>query len=692
MTNVFATPWLYRKLAFALALMAGAMLASKLSLAADAAIAYLDDINFVALPGDRVEATLSLSGGTVDPIIFTVDEPARIALDFPNTKNRLNWRTKRIGIGMIKSVSAIEAGERTRIVVNLIKQVAYTTEKSPNKIVLTVNNSAPSAPNPSQVKVENLSAQNAAKTNVDSVDFRRGDAGEGRIVVTLSDPNMIADVREEGGRIVAEFLNTTIPNELRQRLDVVDFATPVKTIDTYAEGGNVRIVITPSTEYEHLAYQSENTLTIDVKPIAKSKDTAARKTEYTGEKLSLNFQDIEVRAVLQLLADFSGLNVVVSDTVQGNITLRLKNTPWDQALDIILKTKGLAMRQNGNIILVAPGEEIAAREKLELQAKKQISELAPLRSELIQVNYAKAAVLADILKSDRNTLLSERGHVTVDERTNTLLVRDTFDRLTEIRKLVSSLDIPIRQVLIESRIVIADDKFARDLGVRLGVQNRNESGGNTTVVTDKIPTNSGADPLNINLPARIAKGNPASIALGFLTNNSMLDLELQALQTEGRGEVVSSPRVITSNQRKAVIEQGTEIAYQESTSSGANAAQFKKAVMSLAVTPQITPDDRIILDIKVNKDSVNSEVKGANGAPSIDTNAVTTQVLVDNGETIVLGGIYETRKTVSEEKVPFLGDIPLIGWLFRSKSVVNNKSELLIFVTPKIIKEQFKLQ
>lgn len=682
--------------------------------------AYLEDIKFTSLPGDRVQINLSLSGQVAEPTVFTVDEPARIALDFINTKSRLPWRSRRVGMGIIKSVAAIEAGARTRIVVNLVKQSPYNLERNGNELQLTLGSAVVASTTTDAIKSisklptsANVPAAATKTRGVESVDFRRGDSGEGRVVVTFSDPNVVVDVHEESGKILVDFLNVKLPEAMRQRLDVVDFATPVQTVDTFPDGNNVRLVITPAGEYEHLAYQSENTLTVDVKPITKAAEAARRKTEYSGEKLSLNFQDIEVRAVLQLLADFSGLNVVVSDSVQGNITLRLKNVPWDQALDIILKTKGLAMRQNGNVLLVAPGEEIAGREKLELEAQKQISELAPLRSELIQVNYAKALELASLLKSPENSLLSERGSVSVDERTNTLLVRDSIDRLDEVRKLVTNLDIPIRQVLIESRIVIADDDFARDLGTRIGMRGTKSgvSGGDvliggtanslvasprdimTSSSTTAITPRPGYDnQFGINLPAIASKGNPASLALGFLKDNTLLNLELSALQTELRGEIVSSPRVITSNQRKAMIEQGTEIPYKEASSSGAATTSFRKAVMSLEVTPQITPDDRIILDIKVNKDSVSEKVQGAEGAPAIDTNEVQTQVLVDNGETVVLGGIYEQVKQVSKAKVPLLGDIPLIGWLFRSKKEINDKRELLIFVTPKILKEQFKLQ
>jgi len=656
--------------------------------------ATLNDINFSSMPGNQVQITFSLSGDFAEPNSFTVDEPARIALDFANTKNKLSWRSRRVGMGNIKSIAAIEAGSRTRIVINLVKQVNYTSRISGDNFIVTLGSgTAEKAPTLAQPG-NTASFSTAAEKGIKDIDFRRGDSGEGRIVVTFTDSSIVADIREETGKILVEYLDADLPNELQQSLDVVDFATPVKSIDTFKDGENTKMIITPIGDYEHLAYQSDNTLTIDIKPLTAAQKATVKKAQYSGEKLSLNFQDIEVRAVLQLLADFTSLNVVVSDSVQGNITLRLKNTPWDQALDIILKTKGLAMRKNGSVMLVAPSDEIASREKLELEALKQLAELAPLRSELIQVNYAKATNLSELLKSDTNSLLSERGNVTVDERTNTLLVRDTIDRLTEIRKLITSLDIPIRQVLIESRIVIASDGFSRDLGSKLGVRGSKRSGSNTAMVSgtslglsNTAQTLTPARDFNFNFPTN--EPNPATFAVGLLTNTALLDLELSALQTEGKGEVVSNPRVITSNQKEALIEQGTEIPYLQSSSSGASTVEFKKAVLSLKVTPQITPDDRVILDLRVTKDSVGEVFSGV---PSIDTKEVQTQVLIDNGETVVLGGIFEHVQKTEKRKVPLLGDIPFLGWLFRSTSTVDEKDELLIFVTPKILKERLKLE
>jgi len=536
------------------------------------------------------------------------------------------------------------------------------------------------------------------KGTIESIDFRRGESGEGRIMVNLSDPAIVVNTFEQGDNVVVEFIGVDLPEELSRRLDVIDFATPVKVVDTKQVGDNVRMLIEAGGVFDHLAYQSEDLFTLDVKALTEVEQEKAKKDKFTysGERLSLNFQNIEVRAVLQLIADFTGLNMVASDTVSGSLTLRLKNVPWDQALDIILKTKGLAMRQTGNVILIAPTEEIAAREKLELEAQKQIEELAPLRSEFIQVNYAKASTLSTLLRAEENSLMTDRGRVSVDERTNTLLVRDTADAINDIREMVATLDIPVRQVLIESRIVIADDTFNRDLGVRFGVSYQwNVNGSNRTQAaiggglegdTNFNGTAAFSTAGNENLIVDLPIGNPAS-AIKFAVvsiPDFILQLELQALQLEGRGEVISNPRVVTANQKEATIEQGTEIPFQEASSSGATSTSFKKAVLSLRVTPQITPDDRVIMDLEVNQDTVGQEFSGI---PSVDTRSVSTQVLVDNGDTVVLGGIYEQVKREDVTKVPFFGDLPYLSWLFKTTSIRDTKTELLIFVTPRILKD-----
>jgi len=651
----------------------------------------LDKISFSTLPGDQVQVVLDMSGPVDEPLSFAIDEPARVALDFPGVSLNLPRKTEDISVGMARSVTAVEAGGRSRVVLSLVKLVPYSIDINGNQVVLTLDSTGSTT--------SQAAAKRAAgvKGGIENIDFRRGESGEGRIMVTLSDPAIVVNTFEQGDDIIVEFIGVDLPENLSRRLDVIDFATPVRVVDTKQDGGNVRMVIEASGVFDHLAYQSEDLFTLDVKALSEVEQEQAKKDKftYTGERLSLNFQNIEVRAVLQLIADFTGLNMVASDTVSGSLTLRLKNVPWDQALDIILKTKGLAMRQTGNVILIAPTEEIAAREKLELEAQKQIEELAPLRSEFIQVNYAKAATLATLLKAEENSLMTDRGRVSVDERTNTLLVRDTAEAINSIRELVATLDIPVRQVLIESRIVIADDSFNRDLGVRFGVSYAwNVNGGSTNAaIGGGLPgdTNFGGtvgfnDGTNENLLVDLPIGNPAS-AIKFAVvsiPDFILQLELQALQLEGRGEVISNPRVVTANQKEATIEQGTEIPFQEASSSGATSTSFKKAVLSLKVTPQITPDDRVIMDLAVNQDTVGQEFSGI---PSVDTRSVITQVLVDNGDTVVLGGIYEQTKREDIEKVPFFGDLPYLSWLFKTTSVRDDKRELIIFVTPRILKD-----
>jgi len=673
------------------------------------AAATLDEISYATLPGNQVQLKFSMSGDVKEPISFTTDNPARIALTFADTASQVKKKSTSISVGVARSVTAVEAGGRTRVVVNLVKLVPYSLTRKGDDFYVTLNTGGNSRSTTTAAETPAAVALETGSHSIDNIDFRRGEKGQARVVITMSDPKTIVDLKEEGGKIVANFLNSTLPEKLQQRLDVLDFATPVKTIDSYQRGNNVKVIIDPAVlEFEHLAYQTGNVMTIDVRQISKDKQAELKKKKfgYVGEKLSLNFQNIDVRAVLQLIADFTGLNLVTSDTVQGNITLRLKNVPWDQAMDIILKTKGLSKRQTGNVILVAPTEEIAAREKLELESQKQIEDLAPLRSEFIQVNYAKAEDLAALLKSEDNSLLSIRGNVTIDERTNTLLVQDTADKLIQIRNLVLTLDIPVRQVLIESRVVVANDDFSKDLGVRFGVSNRNKGSasdgttraiaGNLTGTTDLInfDTLTNTDGLSVNLPAAPSDATAASLALAIakLPFGNLLQLELSALQQEGRGEVISNPRVITANQKEAYIEQGTEIPFLTSSANGSTTITFKKAVLSLRVTPQITPDDRVIMDLTVTQDTIGTLITLlGSSVPSIDTQEVTTQVLVDNGETVVLGGVYRRRTLEESDRVPFFGDLPYVGFLFKQTTSVNEKQELLIFVTPKIIKDTLSL-
>jgi len=664
----------------------------------------LKEITFAGLPGHRVQVTFVLSRPAPDPASFTIDNPARIAFDLPATKSELATRSQAIGIGPARSVTAVEVKGRTRVVLNLFEMVPYETRVEGNRIIVVLGNQGQRPETGTTPAATGSPAAASIEPAITDVDFRRGDQGEGRVVVTLSDPSIPVDMRQEAGKIVVEFKGATLPAELERRLDVTDFATPVKLIDTESKGDEVRMEITPIGEYEYLAYQSDDQFTVEVRETTKEEKEQALKEQfgYTGERLSLNFQDIEVRSVLQLLADFTGQNIVVSDSVTGNLSLRMQNVPWDQALDIVLKTKGLAKRENGNVILIAPSEEIAAREKLELESMKQIEELAPLYSDLIQVNYAKATDLAELLSNEDSSQMSERGKVTVDVRTNTLLVQDTADKLEQIRRLVSRLDIPVRQVLIESRIVLANNDFARELGVKFGLSHNsvardNETGFilggkldgdvsyNDTITAYQVPGGNATtknEGLLVNLPVAEPSG-AIGIALGKLGSN-LLALELSAMQLEDRGEVISSPRVITSNQQEALIQQGVEIPYQQAASSGATSVTFKEAVLELKVTPQITPDDRIIMDLRVSKDSVGQIFAGV---PSVDTRSVETRVLVDNGETLVLGGIYEQERGKESERVPFFGELPGVGWLFRTERNLNEKSEMLIFVTPKIIKQ-----
>ncbi len=539
------------------------------------------------------------------------------------------------------------------------------------------------------------------------------------MVVKLSDPHTPINLHQVGNQILVDFAGAGVPANLVRRYDATDFGTPVTGFDVSRVGNGARIVINANGDFEQLAYQSDDQYVVEVQPRRKANALAEEKPVYTGERLTLNFQDIDTRAVLQLLADASGQNIVVSDSVNGNVTLRLQNVPWDQALDIVLRTKGLDKRKDGNVIIVAPQAELATREKAELAARKDVQELAPLRSEYLQVNYAKAEDMAALIKSQNNSLLSTRGSVAVDQRTNTLLLLDTTDKLADIRRLVATLDIPVRQVLIESRIVIVNNDFQRELGAIFGITAMHQNGStlyNTTGTAAGIDTqattfitgqnavnnaiNAGTVPVplstygipaaanryNVNLPVTSPAG---SIGLGLVANYILVDLELSAAQSETQANIISSPRVITANQKEATIEQGIEIPYQQSASSGATTIQFKKAVLSLKVTPQITPDNRIILDLDVREDSVGEIVVASGGVnvPSIDTREITTQVLVNDGQTVVLGGILETTQREDDQKVPFLGDIPILGHLFKSTDHTDNKDELMIFVTPKIVHE-----
>ncbi len=691
----------------------------------------LREISYSALPGNVVQIVLTAEDSLATPTSFATDNPSRIAIDFQDMKSGKVKKSQAVGIGMVRSIATIEAGERTRVVVNLADSVSHEMDVRGNQLYVTVGagpagnaskvaETASAAAEPmaevetakkSQPEAAAPKVVQSADRSIQNVDFRRGSEGEGRILITLSDPATVVDLREEGGHVVLDFMDVSLPERLMRNFDVVDFATPVKAFEVSTSGDNVHIEVTSDGEYEHLAYQADNLFAVEFRALSsEEKEAQARSKQlYTGERLSLNFQDIEVRAVLSLLADFTDLNMVTSDTVTGNITLRLQSVPWDQALDIILKSKGLSMRKSGNVIMVAPTEEIAAREKLELESQQQIEELAPLHSEYIQVNYAKAEDISDLLKTEGNQLLTpERGNVTVDSRTNMLLVRDTAAKLEDIHRLVQRLDIPVRQVLIESRVVTANDDFARDIGVRFGFNRANSSKNTELLVAGGVeghlddsatfyPTGSfmtagaglknsdDAENLMVNLPAEVSSGGGAINLLVGKIGSFLLQLELSAMQQEGKGEIISSPRVTTADRSPAIIKQGFEIPYLEASSSGAATISFKEAVLKLEVTPQITPDDRVIMDLLINRDNPDW-TRAVLGVPPLQKREVKTSVLVDNGETVVLGGIFERTKSSNTERIPFFGDLPYVGFLFKRDQKTDENTELLIFVTPKILK------
>jgi type IV pilus assembly protein PilQ len=704
------------------ALAAFATLPSRAAYAADGTA--LQSIDVQPLSSERMQLTLHLSGPAPQPLAFTIDNPARISIDLPNTTLALPSRRIDVQSSGLDSILAAEGKSRSRLVLSLDKMMPYDVQREGNTIVVTLGSASGSAQTQPQMANAGPSTADSAAAaapvqnsgyaqpwELRSIDFRRGSDGSGRVLVRLSDPHIPINLQQLGNQIVVDFSNASVPENLVRRYDATDFGTPVSSFDVTKGSHGARIAIDATGEYDQLAYQSDNEYVIELQPLKKG-EAEARRPKYTGERLTLNFQDISVRAVLQLLADASGQNIVVSDSVNGSVTLRLQNVPWDQALAIILQTKGLGQRKEGNVILVAPQEELASREKADLAAQNSVQQLEPLRSEYLQINYAKAADLAALVKTQSNSLLSKRGNVAVDDRTNTLLLQDTPENLEQINRLVARLDIPVRQVEIEARIVLVNDDFERQLGARLGITSVNANGNNGIVTTTgtaagedtivgsalnaingtgqfiNIPTGSGGAPqrYNVNLPV----ANPAgSLAVGILSGAHLIDLELSAAQAETEAKVISSPRVITANQKQATIMQGVEIPYQQSASSGATSISFKNAVLQLQVTPQITPDNRIILDLDVRDDEVGKVIVESGGinVPAIDTREVTTQVLVNDGQTVVLGGILTTNARDAQTKVPWLGDIPVLGHLFKTTDRTNNKDELLIFVTPKIVRQ-----
>lgn len=696
--------------------------------------------------GARLDFIVATDEPAGEPTVFTTDQPPRIVLELPDTTSSVPSRQVPVGVGAVESYMALSSGGRTRLVINLSRRAGYSVETSGNQVVLSVE-SGSTAP------VAAAQAASGDSFEVQGIDFRRGDDGAGRVLINLNRPGVNMSVEDSAGQLVVDLFNTELPDSMMQRIDVTDFATPVQTIVPEVRGENLRLLVDVAGAYTHVAYQSDNQLVLEVtEPAEQARLTEEleffQDREYTGERITLNFQDIPVRSVLQLIADISDLNIVVSDSVSGNLTLRLQNVPWDQALDIVLETRNLAMRESGNVRWVAPAAEIAAREQQILRARAERQTLEPLRTVMIPVSYAKADALAELIRSSTTSagaesaggvnagvgLLSPRGSVTIDQRTNTLLVTDTAEHIQRVRDLVTELDRPVRQVLIESRIVIARSTFSHELGVRFGVSGSQQTGNNLISVsgsgeaTDRMsnvglarrqflgqrpgrptflpdadppdditqPIDVGtqgilvpslADRLAVNLPVASPAG---SFAVSFLTSNYLLDLELSALEAQEEGEVISTPRVITANQSEATIKQGVEIPFQEATSSGATNIEFKEAVLELKATPLITPDNRIQLGLEVRQDTV-GETLTPGLEPSIDTRELTTNILIKNGQTVVLGGILQQERNFDESKVPVLGDVPVLGTLFRNRATNDEKRELLIFITPTILEDQESL-
>jgi type IV pilus assembly protein PilQ len=644
------------------------------------------------------------------PANFSVASPARIAFDFPNTANALGRASQDIGQGELRSMNVVQGADRTRLVLNLRRPVAHEATLEGNSLLITLAEPAVSQTPPGGV-AHFAEGRQDVKHAVRDVDFRRGRAGEGRILVDLSDTTTGIDIRVQGQNIVVDFLKTSLPDGLRRRLDVVDFGTPVNAVSTFQQGENTRMVIEPKGNWEHNAYQSDTQFVLEVKPVTPDPSRATQRGRYTGERLSLNFQNVEVRAVLNVIADFTDLNVITSDSVGGSITLRLKDVPWDQALEIILQTRGLDSRRSGNVIWIAPRDELATREKLALESANTIQDLEQTRTESFQMNYQKASDVQKLLSDPAQRILSKRGSAVVDTRTNTLFVQDTPSRLEDVRRLIAKVDIAVRQVMIEARIVEASDSFSKNLGARIGWHDTQASGhriggqnsprfltGAGLADTGFHTGQSAATPdffansTHVNLPAAGLNAFAAGQFSFILFNSAatrFLNLEITALEADGRGKIVASPRVLTADQVEALIEQGTEIPYQAATSSGATAVSFRKANLSLKVKPQITPDGNVIMTLDVNKDAPGAQT--ASGL-AINTKHVKTEVLVENGGTVVIGGIYEQTERTDITKVPFFGDLPFVGWLFKNNTSSQSKTELLVFITPRVVNERLTIR
>ena len=643
---------------------------------------------------------------TTPPVGFSVASPARIALDFVNTTNGLGKNTQSFNEGDLRSANIVQSDDKTRVVLNLNRAMAYETTIEGNSLLIALVPSAGKTWLEGGVdkQVEHFSqAQPRVATNsIRDIAFRRGKDGEARIAVDMSDPSASIDIRQQGQSLIVDFIKVSVPESLRKKLDVTDFATPVVSISTVQQGPNVRMTVAPKGLWEYNAYQTDTQFVIEVKPIIENPNKLVQGSRggYQGEKLSLNFQNVEVRRLLQVIGEFTGMNIVVSDSVGGAITLILKDVPWDQALDIILQQKGLDMRKNGNVILIAPREEIATKEKLEFESKVQIGDLEPLRTESFQMNYIKGADVKKLLSDPKQTLLSKRGSALLDDRSNILFVQDTPSRLDDVRAMIAKVDVPVRQVMIEARIVEAGDSFAKNLGVRLatGGTTLSTSGGSTTVTNSStlaaLNTTTRTSTIgSVNLPATPRAGTAGTFALSLYNRDytRFLSAEISALEADGKGKVISSPRVMTANQVEALIEQGVEIPYQQATSSGATSVSFRKANLSLKVKPQITPDGKITMTLDINKDTPNTSLSTGSGV-AIDTKHVKTEVLVDNGGTVVIGGIYTQKTSENTYRIPFFGDLPYIGWLFKNREWIDDKTELLVFITPKIVNEGLALR
>jgi type IV pilus assembly protein PilQ len=644
------------------------------------------------------------------PASFSLANPPRVAFDFPNTLNALGRSAQEVNENDVKSVRVGESGGRSRVVLNLGRTLKYTAAVDGHNVVITLQSASAAAagaatPAPVAEQTHFADAKPAQQAHsVRNIDFKRGRNGEGQVVIDLSDVGTGIDLKQQGRTITIDLLQTDLPVALERRFDVTDFGTPVEHMEVTSQGRNSRIVIQARGRWEQSAYQTDNRFIVEVKPIVETPQTKA-KFGYTGEKLSLNFQNVEVRAVLQVIADFTGLNIITSDTVTGNLTLRLKDVPWDQALDIILQAKGLDSRKTGNVVWIAPRDELATKEKLALEAQQQIAELEPLRTESFQLNYQKAEDLKKLVSDPTQKVLSKRGSAVVDARTNTLFIQDTPTKLEEIRTLIKQIDVAVRQVLIESRIVEASDTFSKNIGARLGYVSKGTTagygGGKVQFVPGGVSRSVGVqtgqsqdypesffpDSYSVNLPAQAVNGNiPGAFALTLFNTAAtrFLNLEISALQSDGKGKIISNPRVITADNVEAMIEQGTEIPYQQATSSGATSITFRKATLSLKVKPQVTPDDNVVMQLEVHKDSVGTPTTSG---PSIDTKQVTTQVLVENGGTVGIGGIFQQTEQKTVNKIPLLGDIPIVGALFKNEINQNDRNELLIFITPRIMRD-----